>query len=139
MELAEGRPFFFTFFHAPDVTLHATKAEGLEDFLRAHTGSLLKPPFEAARLEAIGELVEHLIPVDGAGWKEASCDIVLSGLGWFSITGAGPCTVRVRAPRGTMVVQRDPLMPFEAKATMGKATGGRIVKKPRKKKTGDRR
>lgn len=69
------------------------------------------------------------LQVGGCGWHEASCDIVMSGLGWFSVTGAGSCVVRVLAPKGVMVVQRDPLMPFEARNSMGKSTGGRIVKK----------
>jgi hypothetical protein len=95
--------------------------------------------------------------VAGKGWLEASCDVVISGLGWFSVTGCGPCKIRVVAPKGpntrkrrlgmcfcgairsslighlvscagVLVIQRDPLMPFEAKSTVGKVTGGRIIK-----------
>jgi hypothetical protein len=36
---------------------------------------------------------------------------------------------------GTLVVQRDPLMPFEAKGTMAKNTGGRILKNPKKQRS----
>lgn len=39
----------------------------------------------------------------------------------------------VVAPQGTMVLLREPLMPFEALGTTGKATGGRIIKRARKK------
>ena len=35
----------------------------------------------------------------------------------------------VHVPRGTYVGLREPLMPFEARQTTSKATGGRIIRK----------
>jgi hypothetical protein len=65
---------------------------------------------------------------------QAGCDVLISGLGWFSVTGVGQCKLRVFAPEGVMVKQRAPLMPFEAKDTMAKSTGGKIFKKVFKRK-----
>ncbi len=98
-------------------------------------GILLSPPSTPERLADLGPKTVHEIQVSGRGWLEAACDVVVSGLGWFSVTGVGPCTLRVLAPQGTMVLQRDPLMPYEAKSTMAKATGGRILKNQKKAKT----
>ena len=98
-----------------------------------HTGGLLTPPFLPERnADLSAQLVSHEIEVQGCGWREASCDIVLSGLGWISVTGSGSCRLRIVAPAGVMVVQRDPLMPFEARDSMGKDTGGRIVRNSKK-------
>jgi ribosome biogenesis GTPase A len=43
-------------------------------------------------LDAAGRVVYQ---VQGAGWAEGSHDVVLAGLGWVTITGAGPMTLRV--------------------------------------------
>ena len=128
VEFLEGRPFFLTFFVANGVKIHATNSDqDMDAFVAKHAGELLTPPASPDALETMGTLVPHDIDIFGYGWKEAGCDIVLSGLGWVSVTGAGDCRVRVWAPQGTMVLQRDALMPFEARETLGKATGGRIV------------
>ena len=93
VEFIEGRPFFLTFFVAPGVKVHPTSAQGdkADTFVRAHIGALLSPPASEERLDALGELTSHDIQISGRGWQEASCDIVLSGLGWFSVTGQNVC------------------------------------------------
>ena len=118
------------------MVVHTSSHVGAEAdaFVAKHTGGLLTPPFAPERAaELAAQLVTHDIDVQGCGWGEASCDIVLSGLGWISVTGAGSCKIRVVAPAGVMIVQREPLMPFEARDSMAKATGGRIVKNSVKK------
>jgi hypothetical protein len=138
IEFVEGLPFFFTFFVAPGVVVHAASSVGADAdaFVAKHTGGVLTPPFAPERAAVLAaQLVSHDIEVQGCGWREASCDVVLSGLGWISVTGSGSCRIRVIAPAGVMVVQRDPLMPFEARDSMGKATGGKIIKNSKKKAT----
>ena len=44
------------------------------------------------------------------------------------MTGAGRARLRVHVPRGTYVGTREPLMPFEARGSTAKATGGRIIR-----------
>jgi len=136
VEFTHGRPFFLTFFSAPGLTLHPSSSTGADalKFMVKHSGGILAPPSSPERAQELhsadgSQLVEHVIHVQGNGWVEASCDVVLSGLGWFSVTGVGSCTLTVVAPRGVMVVQRDALMPFEARDNMGKSTGGRIVQR----------
>ena len=76
-------------------------AAAAEDAARtAATGATLLPVEAAvdtrspARsfVDAAGRVVYQL---QGAGWSEASHDVVLAGLGWVAVTGAGPLTVRV--------------------------------------------
>lgn len=65
--------------------------------------------------------------------KQSAADVVIAGLGWVSVTGAGPVTLRVWAPRGVLAMAREPLLPYESWETTAKFTGGATVKKGRKK------
>jgi hypothetical protein len=40
-------------------------------------------------------MVSSEFTIVGDGWKRAGPDVVLSGLGWVSITGAGECLIKV--------------------------------------------
>lgn len=59
-------------------------------------------------------------------------DIVIPGLGWIAVTGVGSVKVRVTAPQATEVTLRPALLPYEAKHTTARFTGGRLEKKSRK-------
>jgi hypothetical protein len=71
--------------------------------------------------------------VFGEGWKKSSVDVVIAGLGWVAITGAGSCHLKVSVPGNTTVSRRPSLLPFESRSTGVKFTGGRLVKKTVKK------
>ena len=75
------------------------------------------------------------LQLEGDSWRTASNDIVIAGLGWVSITGPGVCKIKVTVPKGTTVTVRPPLLPFEARETTVKFTGGKLLK--RSKKSGD--
>lgn len=144
IEILEGRPFFFTAFMSPDVKVHPGRAENADDFTVAHVGELLTPPYNADRLEELGEWSSKTFTAEGTGWKRACVDIVLSGLGWVSVTGAGDIRLKVCAPKGVGVFTRDSLMPFEVRVSgASRYTGTRSIntreanKAERKKK--DRR
>ncbi|CAM9752959.1 unnamed protein product [Ectocarpus sp. 13 AM-2016] len=96
-------------------------------------GQMIFPPFDQERVDELGPLVPTDFDIMGAGWRESAADVVIAGLGWVSVTGAGPVTVRVWAPRGVLVMAREPLLPYESWETTAKFTGGSTVKKGRKK------
>lgn len=127
IDIVEGKPFFFTAFVSSDVKIHPGKTEGAEEFLIKHTGGLLTPPFNEERLGELGQWTSKSFTATGDGWKKASVDIVLSGLGWVSITGPGSVKLRVNAPYGMGVFTREALMPFEAQTGASKYTGARAV------------
>jgi hypothetical protein len=137
--VGDAKPFLFTFFVANDIKLHPTDGARADDVLRKHVGEMLTPPFDADRLDQLGEMEEHLIRVDGAGWKEAAADISLTGLGWVTVTGAGGATVKVSVPKGIAVSLRPPLMPYDVWETTAKFTGARAVRKSTKLSSGKRR
>lgn len=128
IEVVEGRPFFFTAFVSSDVKVHPGRVEDADEFTIAHVGELLTPPYEADRLEELGEWTSKEFTAEGDGWQRACVDIVLSGLGWVAVTGAGNVRLRVCTPKGVGIFTRDSLMPFEVKVSgASRYTGTRSI------------
>jgi len=136
--------FFFTFCFSDGLSLHPTnlhrrsshteedesvqKNEAYLDFVQAHIGTMLKPPYDYERFLALqANSTSSEITIHGQGWETAAVDVVLSGLGWFSVTGSGSCRLRIVAPRGILVTTRDPLLPFESRYSRAKFTGGKVL------------
>ena len=132
LDMVEGRPFLFTFYVSNDVKLHQTATERADEFLQKHVGELVFPPNSAARLEELGPWVPREFDIEGTGWKTSAVDIVISGLGWVSVTGALGCKVRIMAPESVGVRVRSPLMPYETWDTTARWTGLRAVKTGKK-------
>ena len=91
--------------------------------------------FRSLRPKLIGLILKMPLIVGGNGFQKAMVRvpaIVIAGLGWVSITGAGPCVIKVTAPAGTSISEREPLLPYEASHSTAKFTGGKIMKKSRK-------
>lgn len=127
VEIVSGRPFFFTCFFAPTVKIHPGRLEDAGEFARRHVGQLLAPPFSQERYDNLGDWTSKSFTATGMGWKKASVDIVLSGLGWISVTGPGSVRLRVCVPKGVGVFTREPLMPFEAQKGVSRYTGSTAV------------
>lgn len=136
IELVSGKSFHCTFFISNEIKLHSTLSSKASDFVEKHIGSLIFPPASAERVAEIGPMISKEYDIHGIGWDKSCNDLVIAGLGWISITGAGSCRVRVTVPEGTVTALRPPLLPFEAKFTTAKFTGGRLLKKSRKPGTG---
>eukprot|EP00624_Nannochloropsis_granulata_P001154 evm.model.NODE_1531_length_19035_cov_17.377516.6 len=133
LDMVEGRPFLFTFYVSNDVKLHQTGTDRADEFLEKHIGDLVFPPFTQERRAEMGPWVARDFDIEGTGWKTSAIDIVISGLGWISITGALNCKVRVMAPEAVGVRLRSPLMPYETWATTAKWTGLRAIKSDKQK------
>lgn len=133
VEVAQGKPFFFTCFFSSAIKLHLGKAEDAEEFTKRHVGKMLTPPSTLEAYDRLGEWTSKTISMDGTGWKKSCTDIVLSGLGWIAITGAGPIQIRVWIPRDVGVFTREPLMPFELNSGVSTFTGTRAVNRKKKR------
>ena len=127
---SERGAFFFTFFTAPGLTLHPTDPKRADRaYLEQHAGGLLSPPFDASRLDELGDLERHEFTIRGAGFERAAADVTLAGLGWLAVYGSGRCSLRVSALPGVAVSTREPLLPFEdLRRTTAKFTGGRVLR-----------
>ncbi|GKY94693.1 hypothetical protein MPSEU_000434800 [Mayamaea pseudoterrestris] len=139
--IGDSKPFLFTFFVANQIKLHPTDASRADDFILAHAGGMLTPPLSPGpeRMEALGKFEEHVLTIDGMGWKEAAADISLTGLGWVAVTGVGQATVKISVPKGIGVSVRPPLMPFDIWESAASYTGSRAVRKVSRKGGGKRR
>lgn len=136
IEVVDSRPFLFTFFVANEIKLHPTSAAKADEFVEKHTGGMLTPPLEGNR--SFTEWDEHVVEIQGTGWKEASADIALTGLGWVAVTGPGTAKIKITVPKGVGVAVRPPLMPFDVWDVASKYTGGKATRKGRKKGVGRR-
>jgi hypothetical protein len=130
----------FHLFAANKIKLqHPTDSSRADDFIANHAGGMLTPPFEPGpeRIAYIGPLESHVVDIEGAGWKEqAAADITLTGLGWVSVMGAGNAKVKISVPKGIGFTVRPPLMPFDMWEVASKYTGGCLVRKTTKLKSG---
>ena len=157
-----GRPFLYTVYVSGGITIHVTNAAkldtddgaGMREFYQKHAGTLVTPPFSYERYVelGLGRGGGMTFDLKGRGWDEACDDIVLPGLGWVAVTGAGDVQVRVmvagievtekekqltanqadaedasraREAREERVLPfaREPLMPLDARASMRKFHG----------------
>lgn len=139
LEVVSGKPFFFTCFFAPTVKIHPGRADGAHEFLHRHVGDFLTPPFSEEGLEKLGEWTSKSFTAEGQSWKKSCVDIVLSGLGWISVTGPGKVRLRIWVPRGVGVFTREPLMPFETDVGVSKYTGSTAVNRKQMRKSSKKR
>lgn len=139
--VGDSKPFLLTFFVANEIKLHPTDAAKAEDYVKKHIGGVLTPPLPPGeeRLEQIGQFEDHVVDIEGLGWKEAAADISLTGLGWIAVTGAGSAKIKVSVPEGIGVSVRPPLMPFDVWESTAKYTGSKAVRKSTKSASGKRR
>ena len=139
--VGDCKPFMFTFYVANTIKLHVTKSEKADDLLLTHAGTFLTPPLPPGpeRMKEIGEFEDHVVDIEGRGWKEAGADISLTGLGWVAVTGAGSAKVKISVPQGIGVLVRPPLMPFDIWEVASRYTGARSVRKSSRSKSGKRR
>ena len=138
--MGESKAFMLTFFVANEIKLHPTKASKADEILEKHVGGMLTPPFEGGeRMNQLGEFESHVLEIEGSGWKEASADITLAGLGWVAVTGPGKAQIEVSVPKGVGVTVRPPLMPFDIWEVASGYTGSKGVRKMGKKKSGKTR
>lgn len=139
--IGDSKPFLFTFFVANQIKLHPTSQTKADELVAKHAGTMLTPPLDPGpeRMKQLGEFETHVLEIEGTGWKEASADITLTGLGWVSVTGPGKALVEVMIPKGIDVQVRPPLMPFDMWEATAKYTGARAVRKNGKSISGKRR
>mmetsp|Transcript_103871 Transcript_103871/g.332933 ORF Transcript_103871/g.332933 Transcript_103871/m.332933 type:complete len:790 (+) Transcript_103871:96-2465(+) len=119
MDVIDGLPFQFTCFRPKGMKVHMCKTRESRRAEQRFGGKTLTPPKTVDRFEELRSTwVQHSFSCKGAGWNNAGCDIVVSGLCWIAVTGCGKSTVDVWAPEGVDVyVREDPLMPHEARWT----------------------
>eukprot|EP01083_Nonionella_stella_P046297 123938_1 len=126
VDMLSGRPFFFTTFCSPKVSVHIGRWDKVDDMLEKNLGNHLKmgPPFTPERFRAIKWSPRLTAPLVGKGWLESCVDVVFSGVGWMAVTGCGPCEIRAWGSAHADVRLRKPILPHESKKSYKKVFAG---------------
>jgi len=132
---------YFTVFVSSALYIHVCKTYKADDLYERQVGKLLSPPFDEEVSQPLSTLnytpIRPLykattIKTEGKGYKQATMDIVISGLGWVSVTGKDRWHIDVHAPRGVDVSTRNPLLLFETPSQRNPDVKLHRVFKPRR-------
>ena len=121
IRLESGNSAQISSFVSPKVTLHLCRASTAAEFLRRKAGTFLYPPFsQTSKIDMDTNRKNHPILLDEwkthrirvfCGPSRSHDDIVISGLGWFSLYGHGHKIVKVTVPAGVRVFRRPSILP----------------------------
>jgi 30S ribosome assembly GTPase len=124
----------FTFFLPPNVTLHRTPTHKAIDVFMKHAGTLLRPVYDSKNPLEETDFVQHEIGLTCEDHVKANFDIVIEGLGWFSIQGKGFVSLMLYLPKNVKYhIRKDPMFPFEVKEKGLKRYNGNTVNSNTKK------
>jgi ribosome biogenesis GTPase A len=115
IDFMNGDDKYFSFFFSKHVTIHRTPLLHAEDVFQRQAGKLLRPVINTNLNEL--NLQKQTFNLVCDKFSILNYDIVIPGLGWFSISGKGFIQIDVYAPSGIkLYVRNKPIMPYEIKA-----------------------
>jgi len=115
VDFLNGDDKYLSFFLSQNVTIHRTPLLNAEDLFNKNAGTLLRPAITKDISEL--NLVNHNFNLNCQIFSLLNFDVVITGLGWFSISGKGLTQIEVHVPQGVNVyVRSKPLMPYEIKS-----------------------
>jgi GTPase SAR1 family protein len=121
-------PVVLTVFAASSVPVHVLQQDAADDFYRANIGRPLLgiPLGDTSRLNSLPSLIGREFTVCGIGSNDCAADIVLSSLGWVSVTGSvgQEVTLRAYTPAGLGCHLRTPALLQYAVNLRGKRVRG---------------
>ncbi|KAF8821483.1 Nitric-oxide synthase, partial [Cardiosporidium cionae] len=127
VQVTAGSPCVCTLFLSKHVKIHPTKCASVDTMRRKLIGKSLQPPYSEQRLNELGKLKTSDFQIEGNTLKKSVVDIVILGLGWFSVALNGTTTVEVAAPAKVKVYSREPLLPYVNKRSAKYYTGSHFV------------
>ncbi len=126
IDFLNGEDKYLSFFFSQHVTIHRTPLLNAEELFHKHSGTLLRPCL-TKNLDEL-KLVRHVFNLKCDLFSLLNFDIVISGLGWFSISGKGLVSLEVSVPEGVSVYLRTkPIMPYEIKTHGVKKFFGKTI------------
>lgn len=138
INLVYGDFCLLTFYISNKVTIHMCKKEKTQSFIEQKKCSFLYPPHVKEDFELLHPFVKHTIKLYGRDFESLD-DIVLSDLGWFSLSGKGMKIIEVFVPKYVKVYRRPSMITDAVKHTQidifkFKSFRGRTNKVLRRKK-----
>jgi ribosome biogenesis GTPase A len=126
IDFLNGEDKYLSFFLSHHVTIHRTPLLNAENIFNKHAGTLLRPCL-TKNLDEL-KLVKHVFNLKCDVFSLLNFDIVISGLGWFSISGKGLVSLEVHLPEGVDIhIRTKPLMPYEIKTRGVKKFFGKTI------------
>jgi ribosome biogenesis GTPase A len=115
IEVAKGSSAMISSFVSPKVTIHLVNQSRVLEFLKRKAGTFLYPPHGSPDSEEVHPIMKedwvlHKIETY-CGPSLSRDDIVISGLGWFSVYGNGRKTIHVWVSPGVKVFRRPAMIP----------------------------
>ncbi|CRG94787.1 GTP-binding protein, putative [Plasmodium gallinaceum] len=138
INLIYGNFCLLTFYMSNKVTIHICKSEKVQSFLEKKKCSFLYPPHIKDDFDLLKPFVKHTIKIYGKDFESVD-DIVISDLGWFSLTGQGIKIIEIFAPKNIKIYRRPSMITDAIKHTQidvfkYKSYRGRTSKILKKKK-----
>lgn len=126
IDFMNGEDKYFSFFFSNNVTIHRTPLLNAETIFEKHAGNLLRPVI-TKNLDELN-LHKHTFNLKCDVFSILNYDILISGLGWFSVSGKGFVQMDLHVPEGVKVYLRQkPIMPYEIKSRGVKKFFGKTI------------
>ncbi|RKD73059.1 hypothetical protein ATL39_2261 [Sinobaca qinghaiensis] len=103
LDFEEGERNSFVAYFANELKIHRTKLENADELMANHLGGMLSPPSPKS-VEKLGKWKRYEFII-----KKDKTDIVIAGLGWFSVPKKG-AKVSIHVPEGTGVSLREAIV-----------------------------
>lgn len=106
LDFVEGQRTSFTIYMSNELEPHRTKLSNSREYRTRHMGEKLLTPPTKKDLEQMQEFKKHSFTI-----SKAKTDIVISGLGWFTVNKInGPIEVEITVPKQITVALRDSII-----------------------------
>ncbi len=106
LDFVDGERTSFTIYMSNELEPHRTKLSNAEEFRNKHMGSKLLTPPSENDLVQLNAFKKHRFTI-----SKAKTDIVISGLGWFTVNKInGPIEVEITVPEQITVGLRDSII-----------------------------
>ncbi|CAD5212115.1 unnamed protein product [Bursaphelenchus okinawaensis] len=124
----ENRPVFMTVFASNSIKLEALLTSEVDEFLKENQGTMGVPLGSEQRMAMLPEMKSQEFNVKSANprFLRASTDILLSSLGWVSVSSIHNTTVRAFTPDGRGLGTRPAMLPYTASMRGRRISGTRL-------------
>ena len=126
IDFMNGEDKYFSFFFSNNVTIHRTPMLNADEIFEKHAGNLLRPAI-TNKIDQLN-LQKHSFNLKCDMFSLLNYDILISGLGWFSVSGKGLIQLDLYLPAGVNVhLRKKPIMPYEIKSRGVKKVFGKTI------------
>lgn len=154
IDLLNGEDKIFSAFFPENVTIHRTPTIKADEVYETKKGIILRPfikpelndIYNNEKIEQSNssdamsnstQFTKHIFDLNCTQYRFLEFDVVISGLGWFSLSGKGYCQIEVYAPIGIKVSLRTPaLLPYEVRNIGSQKLHGKTINLDSKRNKG---